>query len=123
MEGNLADVVEVAKLLAASGYFQDVKDMAQAVTKILAGRDIAGSAFLLHPLRLYCHYAKSRTPSSTIMSGVYLWVYEIHRWVYKIYRWVYEIYRKIVFYIFRYTKISPRIYSKAPSFSAIIPRL
>jgi hypothetical protein len=40
MEGNLADVVEVAKLLAASGYFTDVRDMAQAVAKILAGREI-----------------------------------------------------------------------------------
>jgi hypothetical protein len=37
---SLSEVVEVAKLLAASGYFEGVRDMAQAVTKILAGREI-----------------------------------------------------------------------------------
>lgn len=34
------DVLAVGKLLAASGYFKDVKDQAQAVAKILAGQEL-----------------------------------------------------------------------------------
>jgi hypothetical protein len=44
MDSTLSEVIEIAKLLAASGYFEGVKDMAQAVAKILAGREIGMGA-------------------------------------------------------------------------------
>lgn len=36
----LADTMNLGKLLAQSGYFQDARDMAQAVVKVLAGREL-----------------------------------------------------------------------------------
>ena len=37
---DLADIQRLAKLLAASGYFSDARDIAQAAVKVLAGREI-----------------------------------------------------------------------------------
>ncbi len=36
----LADLIELGKALAASGYFKDATETAQAVTKVLAGREL-----------------------------------------------------------------------------------
>jgi len=36
----LGELAELGKMLAASGYFSDAKDAAQAVTKVLAGREL-----------------------------------------------------------------------------------
>lgn len=36
----LADTMNLGQLLAQSGYFQDARDMAQAVVKVLAGREL-----------------------------------------------------------------------------------
>jgi hypothetical protein len=38
--GSLSDPAELGRMLAASGYFSDVKDAAQAVVKVLAGREL-----------------------------------------------------------------------------------
>src|SRR4051812_45171051 len=38
--GTLSDPAELGRMLAASGYFSDVKDAAQAVVKVLAGREL-----------------------------------------------------------------------------------
>src|SRR5262245_8304399 len=39
-EQGTENVIEIGRLLAQSGYFTDIKDAAQAVAKILAGREV-----------------------------------------------------------------------------------
>jgi hypothetical protein len=41
---SLTDIQRLGKLLAASGYFQDAQEMAQAAVKVMAGRELGVSA-------------------------------------------------------------------------------
>lgn len=42
---SVADMQNIAKLLAQSGYFSDARDMAQCFTKVLAGNELGFGAF------------------------------------------------------------------------------
>ena len=40
---QVTDVQRLGNLLAASGYFSDAREMAQAAVKVLAGQDLTGN--------------------------------------------------------------------------------
>jgi hypothetical protein len=66
---TLHDVLEVAKLLAQSGFFEGIRDASQAVAKILAGREIGmGPVALLSGV--YIEHGRPCFSSNAIAAAV-----------------------------------------------------